>query len=156
MLVNRHAGDQKLSEMNREELEIKSENIHFSLPMHILHECDSYDFSINNNVNIEKYEALSNSVHKQMIEKIELHSFSDDDTIEISLYPATLGKVKVKCFTKDNERVIIHVSAEKLSTLSLLQNNAQELKDVLSKHEFPQDAELKFDMQKQNEQQQPR
>lgn len=138
-----------------EHLEIECENLNYVSPVQILHECNECDFSINSDINIAKYESLSNVVHSQIINKIELHSLSDNETLEISLYPETLGNVKIKCLKKNEDKIIIHISVEKLSTLSLLQNNAHDLKESILRnfsHNSSTETELKFDMQQHNHQ----
>jgi hypothetical protein len=55
----------------------------------------------------------------------------ESDTLEIELYPEKLGKIKIKCNIDNDDKMILQVSADKLTTLGLLQQNVIELQDII-------------------------
>jgi hypothetical protein len=125
-----------------EGIEIK--NCDFTISSQTIHECNSYSYSINEIAATEKYE-LSNSIRKQVIEAIEVRGINTKDSIEVTLHPEALGNIKIKCELQD--KLVINFSFEKLSTLSLLQQSAAELKDIIVKN-FHSDlgADINFNM----------
>ncbi len=124
---------EKSKELNINQLELK--NCEHVMSAHIIQECNEVKLQNNifdSNVAISKYNTLSNSVKTQIINSIAVQKINDKDIIEISLHPQELGHVKIKCDIKDN--ISINISVEKLTTLSLLQQNAGEIKEVLLKN----------------------
>lgn len=107
------------------------------------------NFELVNEVGNKKYLELANSVKNQVIDSITLNRTSHDGGLEIDLHPASLGKMKIKYQMKDQEVVSVMISAEKITTLSLLQQHAQEIKEAIIQNlnsETPTD--LSFSMQK--------
>lgn len=128
-----------------ESLEVK--NCDFVVPAQTMHECNSYSYSINEIAATEKYESLSNSVKKQVIDAIEVRGINTKDSIEVTLYPDELGNIKIKCELQ--EKLIINFSFEKFSTLSLLQQSAPDLKDIIMKNfQSELGADMNFNMNK--------
>jgi flagellar hook-length control protein FliK len=101
---------------------------------YIIYECTRCDFSFSPEINIKKYEALSNAINGQIYKEVTLHHFNESDTLEIDLYPEKLGKIKIKCNIDNDDKMILQVSAEKLTTLGLLQQNFSELQDIIGKN----------------------
>ncbi len=139
---------EKSRELNINQLEAK--NCEHILSGQIIQECNAYevrlqDNRVDNNSAISKYDSLSQVVKTQIINSIAIQKINDKDTIEISLHPKDLGHVKIKCDIKDN--ISINISVEKLTTLSLLQQNAHEIKEVLLKNlNNNLSADLSFNM----------
>ena len=134
-------------------LEINQEMLPDLVQVHtsdyIVHEYIKYDCSFSQELNIKKYEALSNVVHNQVCAQVKMHNFNLADSIEIELYPEKLGRVKIKCNIDIDDKIILQVSTEKLTTLALLQQNALELKETIAKNfnDYHQDkTELSFSM----------
>jgi hypothetical protein len=128
----------KFDENNK--IVINLESVDFSNLTYMIHQCSECEFNFTPEVNIEKYEALGHALYNQVREKVIVHDFSSD-TFQIELYPERLGKVKIKCDLDQDDKVIVQVSAEKLTTLSLLQQNALELKDIINKNFSERSAE---------------
>lgn len=97
---------------------------------HVVTEHKISDFSLNETACIEKYEAFNKSLHKQVVDEIIMHDFFDADTLEITLYPESLGSVTIKC--EIDESLTINISSDKFSTLTLLQHNAIDLKNIIA------------------------
>ncbi len=128
-------------------LNVSYESIEFFNSQYIVSHSNISDLSFNNNINLEKYDALTTAVNNQVRDKVIFHNFTSSDTIEIELYPETLGQVKIKCLVEESDRVIVEVSAEKLTTLSILQQNALELKEIIDKNFSSNDSsQLNFQM----------
>jgi hypothetical protein len=137
------------SEVVLEMKEMSPDLVQVNTSDYIVHEYIKYDCSFSQELNIKKYEALSNAVHNQVCGQVKMHNFNLEDSIEIELYPEKLGKVKIKCNIDSDDRIILQVSTEKLTTLALLQQNALELKETIAKNfnDYHQDkTELSFSM----------
>jgi hypothetical protein len=115
-------------------LKITYESIEFFNCQYTVERCKVSDLSFSNDVNVAKYEALSASVNDQVRDKITIHNFASSDTIEIELYPEKLGRVKIKCLIEEADKIVVEVSAEKLTTLAILQQNSLELKEIIDKN----------------------
>lgn len=127
------------------EMTLQAHKIDYFLPQPIYHECNQCEFTITQQAGIEQYKSMSSAVQSQVLHQIKLHSFAEQDSLEVELYPAKLGKIKIKCETKD--KIVIHVFAEKLTTLALLQENAHELKNALKNNlQGSSETELQFNM----------
>ena len=116
---------------------LEIQNCDYMLCRQRFQECNVLSFELNdhNNINlrgIDHYQALSTSINKQIYNALKINHISNKNGIEISLYPAALGHIKIKCDIKN--KIAINVYTEKMTTLSLLQQNAQELKEVLVKN----------------------
>ncbi len=126
------------------------DNVGYSTPLYVVQDIKSYSLIFNNEIDIEKYKSLNKAIHSQIIDIISMHRFKDQETIEIVLRPETLGIVKIRCEIGDS--IVIDVSSDRLTTLSLLQSNASELKDIITSNIIkPQEKmEMSFSMERDN------
>jgi len=140
-------------------LKINSDSIDFFNCGYIVQECNVSKFTFEPQATVEKYEALSTAIHSQIKERVLVHNFASSDTLEIELYPQKLGKVKIRCDIENNDKVTVQVSAEKLTTLAILQQNAQELKEIIDRNfreSQSMESQLSFEMSNETNQQENR
>jgi hypothetical protein len=96
--------------------------------------CSSYNTTLDSSIELRGYDSFAKAVGKQISNAISSVSVNmlKQGGIEVSLYPETLGCVKITY--NMNEKAEIHIAAEKASTLMLLQQNANEIKETLMHH----------------------
>ena len=123
---------------------------------YVIHQLTQCNFHYTPEININKYEALSHAVHNQICSKVIVHDFKSSDTLEIDLYPEKLGKIKIKCNIENDNKIILQVATDKLSTLTLLQQNAIDLQNIIAQSfydSYYDKTELNFTMSDNQNQQ---
>lgn len=130
-------------------IEMNFEKVEYSSPLYILQDINSYQSTFNHEIDTEKYERISQVVHNQIVDSISVYQLKDQDRIEITLRPESLGVVKIKC--EIGEKIVIDISSDKFATLSLLQNTAFELKEIITNNIIESNnMEMNFSMERDN------
>ena len=115
----------------------------YLLSQQTIQDINSITFQIEEEAKAASTKELSKLVTNQIKENISIETLGDN--MKIALYPEALGKVTLDC--QVGEKLKIEISAEKLSTLTLLQSHAPDLKEnLIVKLQESFEADLSFSM----------
>ena len=132
-LMNNLEDSIKISHKEIDDIAMKLEvSPDFQLNSEMIQIFNTYNANLSDEIEfVGQHHNLAIAVGKQVSNAISNVSMNvlKSGGIEVSLYPESLGHVKITCNV--GEKTEVHIAAEKISTLMLLQQNADSIKETL-------------------------